>query len=159
MTDGLLVPPGFDVGAHWHGHAEEIFYIVDGELDLLAFHPATTALGDWRTWEAQDGTKVFRGGPAASCTSRRAARMPSTTPETPPPKCFSWSPPPATNAISPNSPSCSPPAKVPPTMSPNSASNTTSTSSRRCGTARPAPITMGTEPWLKCNSFKYYRWS
>lgn len=59
------VPPGFDVGAHWHGHAEEIFYILDGELDLLAFHPATKAIGDWRTWEAEDGTKVFRGGPGS----------------------------------------------------------------------------------------------
>ncbi|WP_067567917.1 hypothetical protein [Nocardia acidivorans] len=33
------VPPGFDVGAHRHGHAEEIFYVAEGELDLLAFYP------------------------------------------------------------------------------------------------------------------------
>ncbi|GAB4584528.1 cupin domain-containing protein [Nocardia sp. IFM 10818] len=59
------VPPGFDVGAHWHGHAEEIFYIVEGELDLLAFHPVTEPVGDWTTWEAQDGATVFRGGPGS----------------------------------------------------------------------------------------------
>ncbi|MEU6581328.1 cupin domain-containing protein [Nocardia sp. NPDC046763] len=59
------VPPGFDVGAHWHGHAEEIFYIVDGELDLLAFHPEAEAVGDWLTWQAADGTPVYRGGPGS----------------------------------------------------------------------------------------------
>jgi mannose-6-phosphate isomerase-like protein (cupin superfamily) len=32
--------PGFDVGAHVHGAAEEIFYILEGELELLAFEPA-----------------------------------------------------------------------------------------------------------------------
>ena len=26
--------PGFDVGAHRHAEAEEIFYILEGELDL-----------------------------------------------------------------------------------------------------------------------------
>lgn len=59
------VPPGFDVGAHWHGNAEEIFYVLDGELDLLAFHPATRTSGDWRSWHADDGTPVFRGGPGS----------------------------------------------------------------------------------------------
>jgi oxalate decarboxylase/phosphoglucose isomerase-like protein (cupin superfamily) len=34
-----VVSPGFDVGAHLHNHAEEVFYILDGELDLLAFEP------------------------------------------------------------------------------------------------------------------------
>ncbi|AYF75259.1 cupin domain-containing protein [Nocardia yunnanensis] len=59
------VNPGFDVGAHWHGHAEEIFYIVEGELQLLAFHPAARAVGDWLTWEADDGATVYRGGPGS----------------------------------------------------------------------------------------------
>lgn len=59
------VPPGFDVGAHWHGRAEEVFYILDGELDLLAFHPASDPVGDWRTWQSGDGRPVFRGGPGA----------------------------------------------------------------------------------------------
>jgi oxalate decarboxylase/phosphoglucose isomerase-like protein (cupin superfamily) len=95
MTDGLLVPPGggrriqamtlkagaeqsqtwsafeavvaagFDVGAHQHDHAEEVFYILDGTLDLLAFQPAGPAAGDWRTWESATGATVFRGGPGS----------------------------------------------------------------------------------------------
>src|SRR4051794_30891196 len=59
------VAPGFDVGAHRHDEAEEVFYVLDGELDLLAFHPATPAGGDWRTWESEDGATVFRGGPGS----------------------------------------------------------------------------------------------
>ena len=35
------VTPGFDVGAHLHREAEELFYILDGELDLLAFEPVS----------------------------------------------------------------------------------------------------------------------
>ena len=95
MTDGLLVPPGggrriqtmtlkagveqstiwstfeaevapgFDVGAHLHQQAEEVFYVLDGELDLLAFEPTTRANGDWRTWESKTGATVFRGGPGS----------------------------------------------------------------------------------------------
>lgn len=30
----FTVAPGFDAGAHVHAHIEEIFYVVDGELDL-----------------------------------------------------------------------------------------------------------------------------
>ncbi|WP_040840349.1 cupin domain-containing protein [Nocardia brevicatena] len=60
-----VVPPGFDVGAHWHGQAEEFFYVLDGELDLLAFHPTAQTTGDWRKWEARDGTTVLRGGPGS----------------------------------------------------------------------------------------------
>jgi oxalate decarboxylase/phosphoglucose isomerase-like protein (cupin superfamily) len=64
------VGPGFDVGAHLHQQAEEMFYVLDGELDLLAFHPAAAAAsasasGDWRTWESETGATVFRGGPGS----------------------------------------------------------------------------------------------
>jgi oxalate decarboxylase/phosphoglucose isomerase-like protein (cupin superfamily) len=95
VTDGLLLPPGggqrigtmtmklgsaqsavwsafeadvasgFDVGAHTHAKAEEVFYILDGELDLLAFHPVDAAGGDWRTWRSHTGAMVFRGGPGS----------------------------------------------------------------------------------------------
>ena len=40
------VRPGFDVGAHRHRQAEEVFYILDGELDLLAFEPIDLTGGD-----------------------------------------------------------------------------------------------------------------
>ncbi len=59
------VAPGFDVGAHLHHQAEEVFYVLEGELDLLAFQPAAMAIGDWRTWESATGTTVFRGGPGS----------------------------------------------------------------------------------------------
>ena len=53
------VAPGFDVGAHLHHQAEEVFYVLEGELDLLAFQPAAKASGDWRTWESATGAPVF----------------------------------------------------------------------------------------------------
>src|SRR3954463_400927 len=59
------VAPGFDVGAHLHQQAEEVFYILEGELDLLAFEPSTESNGDWRTWESKTGATVFRGGPGS----------------------------------------------------------------------------------------------
>ncbi|GAB3824333.1 cupin domain-containing protein [Dactylosporangium cerinum] len=59
------VPPGFDVGAHLHNQAEEVFYVLEGELDLLAFQPAAPVGGDWRTWESETGATVFRGGPGS----------------------------------------------------------------------------------------------
>jgi len=60
------VPPGFDVGVHLHREAEELFYILDGELDLLAFGPRIRTKDDWRTWESNTGTKVVRGGPGSA---------------------------------------------------------------------------------------------
>jgi oxalate decarboxylase/phosphoglucose isomerase-like protein (cupin superfamily) len=59
------VGPGFDVGAHLHEQAEEIFYILDGQLDLLAFQPTAQAGGDWREWTSETGTLVLRGGPGS----------------------------------------------------------------------------------------------
>lgn len=59
------IAPGFDVGAHLHNNAEEVFYVVEGELDLLAFQPVGRAVGDWRSWESDSGAKVFRGGPGS----------------------------------------------------------------------------------------------
>jgi oxalate decarboxylase/phosphoglucose isomerase-like protein (cupin superfamily) len=60
-----VVNPGFDVGAHIHQQAEELFYVLEGELDLLAFHPAAEPHGDWRTWESKTGDAVLRGGPGS----------------------------------------------------------------------------------------------
>jgi len=60
-----VVAPGFDVGAHLHHEAEEVFYVLDGELDLLAFEPVARSDGDWRTWESKTGATVLRGGPGS----------------------------------------------------------------------------------------------
>lgn len=59
------IAPGFDVGAHLHQQAEEVFYVLEGELDLLAFHPGAKANGDWRTWKSKTGDTVLRGGPGS----------------------------------------------------------------------------------------------
>lgn len=55
----VVVPPGFDVGAHRHTHSEELFYVLDGELDVLAFEPRVLS-GDWRHWESESGLKAVR---------------------------------------------------------------------------------------------------
>lgn len=59
------VQPGFDVGAHRHGEAEELFYILSGELDLLAFEPVARTGGTWRGWTSRSGARVVRGGPGS----------------------------------------------------------------------------------------------
>jgi quercetin dioxygenase-like cupin family protein len=33
----VVIGPGFDVGAHVHAHGEELFYVVEGELDVLGW--------------------------------------------------------------------------------------------------------------------------
>ena len=53
----VLVPPGFDVGAHLHHYSEELFYVVDGELEVLAFEP-TRREGHWAYWKSEDGYKT-----------------------------------------------------------------------------------------------------
>lgn len=60
------VTPGFDVGAHLHHNAEELFYILDGELDLLAFEPHVRTADGWRSWQSASGTQVMRGGPGSA---------------------------------------------------------------------------------------------
>ncbi len=60
------IAPGFDVGAHLHGHGEELFYVLDGELDLLAFEPRTRTASGWTAWESASGARVLRGGPGST---------------------------------------------------------------------------------------------
>jgi uncharacterized RmlC-like cupin family protein len=60
------VTPGFDVGAHLHQSAEELFYILDGELELLAFEPVARTAGDWQSWQSAAGARVMRGGPGSA---------------------------------------------------------------------------------------------
>ena len=62
----VLVPPGFDVGAHTHDHAKEFFYILEGELEVCAFEPVRRIEESWQDWESPDGNTVVRAG-AGSC--------------------------------------------------------------------------------------------
>jgi oxalate decarboxylase/phosphoglucose isomerase-like protein (cupin superfamily) len=60
------VQPGFDVGAHLHQQAEELFYVLEGELDLLAFEPRVRTADGWTSWESRTGDRVARGGPGST---------------------------------------------------------------------------------------------
>ncbi|XRQ14245.1 cupin domain-containing protein [Actinomadura welshii] len=64
-TFEVVVPPGFDVGAHTHQHSQEFFYVLEGQLDLLAFEPADRTGEDWRDWKSAAGDRVVRAGPGS----------------------------------------------------------------------------------------------
>ncbi|MEU6126848.1 cupin domain-containing protein [Streptomyces sp. NPDC047123] len=51
----VVVPPGFDVGAHVHENSQEFFYVLEGELQLLAFEPAERTEQNWHQWQSADG--------------------------------------------------------------------------------------------------------
>lgn len=83
----VVVPPGFDVGAHVHRDSQEFFYVLEGELQLLAFEPARRTADSWHQWESPAGDKVTEAGEGAFMfvppgtphafrnASRRPARM------------------------------------------------------------------------------------
>ncbi|GGO87724.1 cupin domain-containing protein [Wenjunlia tyrosinilytica] len=56
----VVVAPGFDVGAHTHARGEELFYIIEGELDVMAFEPRVRTTDDWRQWESASGERYVR---------------------------------------------------------------------------------------------------
>ncbi|MFA1549885.1 cupin domain-containing protein [Actinomadura chokoriensis] len=62
----VLVPPGFDVGAHVHTRSEEIFYVLEGDLELFAFEPDERTPDDWQQWRGSGGLKPIQAG-AGSC--------------------------------------------------------------------------------------------
>lgn len=64
-TFEVVVPPGYDVGAHVHRHGQEMFYVLAGELDVLAFEPTDRDEPDWHRWSSPDGATFVRGGPGA----------------------------------------------------------------------------------------------
>ncbi len=64
-TFEAVVRPGFDVGAHRHASVEEVFYVLEGEIDFLAFEPRDPAITNWALWESADGGRVIRGGSGA----------------------------------------------------------------------------------------------
>lgn len=65
-TFEVVVPPGFDVGAHIHHHSGEFFYLLEGELDLLAFEPTERTKNRWHDWVSADGNRVVRAS-AGGC--------------------------------------------------------------------------------------------
>ncbi|SDC32797.1 cupin domain-containing protein [Actinokineospora iranica] len=61
----VVVPPGFDVGAHVHAEEEELFYVLEGELDVLAFEPVQPVSDEWREWRGKAKQRVVRAGPGS----------------------------------------------------------------------------------------------
>lgn len=61
----VMVPPGFDVGAHAHPRSQELFYVLEGELDLLAFEPTKRTEEGWQDWESPAGDRAVRAGPGS----------------------------------------------------------------------------------------------
>ncbi len=60
MFEVADIGPGFDVGAHLHRNAEELFYVLEGQLDLLAFEPRVRTPDGWQSWESHTGATVAR---------------------------------------------------------------------------------------------------
>ncbi|GJF21149.1 MULTISPECIES: cupin domain-containing protein [Streptomyces] len=56
----VVVPPGFDVGAHTHSHSQEFFYVLEGELELFAFEPTERTPDTWHGWESPGGDRAAR---------------------------------------------------------------------------------------------------
>jgi mannose-6-phosphate isomerase-like protein (cupin superfamily) len=64
-TFEVVVPPGYDVGAHVHTRGEELFYVIEGELDLLAMEPLERSPHDWHEWVSETGQTFIHGGPGS----------------------------------------------------------------------------------------------
>ncbi len=64
-TFEIDVPAGYDVGAHVHTAGQELFYVLEGTLDLLAFEPVERTPHDWHEWVSPTGTRYLRGGPGS----------------------------------------------------------------------------------------------
>jgi mannose-6-phosphate isomerase-like protein (cupin superfamily) len=62
----VVVPPGFNVGAHVHDRSKEFFYVLEGQLDVFAFEPVARTGERWQDWESPAGDRVVRAG-AGSC--------------------------------------------------------------------------------------------
>ncbi|KAB1139650.1 cupin domain-containing protein [Streptomyces luteolifulvus] len=64
-TFEVIVPPGYDVGAHYHTHGEELFYVVSGQVELFAFEPAIRSKTHWSMWVSRDGRSPLHAGPGS----------------------------------------------------------------------------------------------
>ncbi|MBM2623653.1 cupin domain-containing protein [Actinoplanes sp. LDG1-06] len=62
----VVVPPGFDVGAHTHGRFQEFFYVLEGTLELFAFEPVGRSGESWRDWVSEAGDRVVHAGAGSS---------------------------------------------------------------------------------------------
>jgi quercetin dioxygenase-like cupin family protein len=72
----FTVAPGFNTGAHYHTKIEEIFYVLEGELDftMRRTHPTRRA-GDLCVRPSRRGARIrkLRFGTGPDATDHRAA--------------------------------------------------------------------------------------
>ena len=61
----LVIPPGTDAGAHEHARGEEVFFVLEGRLDVFAFEPVDRGVRDWHWWVSATGQRFLSGGPGA----------------------------------------------------------------------------------------------
>jgi hypothetical protein len=109
MFEVVDIGPGFDVGAHLHRNAEELFYLLDGQLNLPAFEPRARTAGNWQSWQSHTGATVARGGAGEHnvCPAWLPARVRQPGPR-PGPDDLPGLPLPAMSTIRRSSPSWSP---------------------------------------------------
>ncbi|MFD5075212.1 cupin domain-containing protein [Streptomyces sp. NPDC058371] len=94
-TFEVVVPPGFDVGAHVHTRSEELFYVLEGELDVLAFEPRVRTPDHWQKWRSPSGSQVVRATPGTVIVVPPGCPHAFSNPtETPAKMFFQASPPP-----------------------------------------------------------------
>ncbi|MEV0598752.1 cupin domain-containing protein [Streptomyces sp. NPDC050315] len=61
----VVVPPGFDVGAHKHHNSQEMFCVLEGELDIFAFEPERYIADGWTDWKSTSGDRPARATPGS----------------------------------------------------------------------------------------------
>jgi oxalate decarboxylase/phosphoglucose isomerase-like protein (cupin superfamily) len=98
MFEVVDIGPGFDVGAHLHHNAEELFYVLEGQLDLLAIEPRVRTLDRWQGWESHTGAAVARGRPGNMMYVPRGCPHSSANPGPGPARMIFLVSPPATSA-------------------------------------------------------------
>ena len=64
-TFECVIKPGYDVGAHVHTRGQEFFFVLEGQLDVLAFEPLDRSVPDWHDWRSPTGLQFIRGGPGS----------------------------------------------------------------------------------------------
>jgi oxalate decarboxylase/phosphoglucose isomerase-like protein (cupin superfamily) len=108
MFEVVNIGPGFDVGAHLHRNAEELFYVLEGQLDLLAFEPRVRTPGSWQGWQSHTGAAVARGGPGSMMYVPRGCPHAFANPGPGPARMVFLVSPPVTSITRSSSPSWSP---------------------------------------------------
>lgn len=75
-TFEVEVPPRFDMGTHVHTRSEELFHVLEGEPDLLAFEPRVRTPDNWQRRRSSSGSRVVRATPGTVPVGRYRIGIP-----------------------------------------------------------------------------------